>query len=53
MTLSEYLAADEEVEARIPCRPDDALAKSHSLLSWDHLQVISGTNVNSEAAPKI
>jgi len=26
---------------------------NHSLPGWDHLQVISGTNVISEAAPEI
>jgi hypothetical protein len=53
MTLSESQAADAAVESPIPRPRGDVLAWSHSLSGSDHLQVISGTNVISEAAPEI
>ena len=53
MILIERLAVDAVVGVQIPYHPGDALVKSRILLGWDHLQLISGTNVISEAAPEI
>jgi hypothetical protein len=53
MTWNGYQSADAAAE-RPTLRPrGDVLGWNHSLSGWDHLQVISRTNVISEAAPEI
>jgi hypothetical protein len=53
MTWSGSLVAGVEAAGRIPCLQDGVPGTSRTPPGWDHLWIISGTNVISVAVPEI